>query len=136
MSPFDFRFRHPSRLQEIIQATQANSYHGFLPALVRQCIDKLTGKLIFFRNKILNNKSFLLLFFTDDSNERFPQSLSTALFSFLYHLASYETGGDALVNCGIMQSLIKVVNYYDESQDFIMVKEKQKKIELFFFKLN
>jgi len=63
MSPFDFRFRHPSRLQEIIQATQANSYHGFLPALVRQCIDKLTGKLIFFRNKILNNKSFLLLFF-------------------------------------------------------------------------
>jgi hypothetical protein len=39
-------------------------------------------------------------------------------------LASYETGGDALVNCGIMQSLIKVVNYYDESQDFIMVKRK------------
>ncbi|CAF4114676.1 unnamed protein product, partial [Rotaria magnacalcarata] len=90
--------KHPPRLQEIIETTQANSYHGFLPALVRQCIDKLT----------------------DDSNERFPQSLSTALFSFLYHLASYETGGDALVNCGIMQSLIKVVNYYDESQDFIM----------------
>jgi hypothetical protein len=40
---------------------------------------------------------------------------------FLYHLASYETGGDVLVNCGIIQSLIKVVNYYDESQDFIMV---------------
>ncbi|CAF3945616.1 unnamed protein product, partial [Adineta steineri] len=90
--------KHPPRLQEIIKATQVNSYHGFLPALVRQCIDKLT----------------------DDSNERFPQSLSTALFSFLYHLASYETGGDALVNCGIMQSLIKVVNYYDESQDSIM----------------
>ncbi|CAF1298860.1 unnamed protein product [Adineta ricciae] len=90
--------KHPPRLQEIIEATQANSYHGFLPVLVRQCIDKLT----------------------DDSNERFPQSLSTALFSFLYHLASYETGGDALVNCGIMQSLVKVVNYYDESQDFIM----------------
>lgn len=61
----------------------------------------------------------------DDNNERFPQSLSTALFSFLYHLASYETGGDALVNCGIMQSLIKVVNYYDESQDFIMVKRER-----------
>jgi hypothetical protein len=38
-------FRHPPRLQEIIEATQANSYHGFLPALVRQCIDKLTGKI-------------------------------------------------------------------------------------------
>jgi E3 ubiquitin-protein ligase HUWE1 len=99
-----YYLRHPPRLQEIIEATQANSYHGFLPALVRQCIDKLT----------------------DDNNERFPQSLSTALFSFLYHLASYETGGDALVNCGIMQSLIKVVNYYDESQDFIMVKNTKK----------
>jgi E3 ubiquitin-protein ligase HUWE1 len=69
-------------------------------------------------------KNLKFYFFSlDDNNERFPQSLSTALFSFLYHLASYETGGDALVNCGIMQSLIKVVNYYDESQDFIMVKK-------------
>ncbi|CAF4182302.1 unnamed protein product, partial [Adineta steineri] len=89
---------HRSRLQEIIKATQVNSYHGFLPALVRQCIDKLT----------------------DDSNERFSQSLSTALFSFLYHLVSHEKGAIALVNCGVMQSLIKVVNYYDESQDSIM----------------
>ena len=40
------------------------------------------------------------------------------------------------MNCGIMQSLIKVVNYYDESQDFIMVKNKKiillKIISLFF----
>jgi E3 ubiquitin-protein ligase HUWE1 len=115
-------FRHPPRLQEIIEATQANSYHGFLPALVRQCIDKLTGKNFIFLNFLffIFNVNYL-----DDNNERFPQSLSTALFSFLYHLASYETGGDALVNCGIMQSLIKVVNYYDESQDFIMVKLKK-----------
>ncbi len=70
---------------------------------------------------MIKNPKFYF-FSLDDNNERFPQSLSTALFSFLYHLASYETGGDALVNCGIMQSLIKVVNYYDESQDFIMVK--------------
>ncbi|CAF0789519.1 unnamed protein product [Adineta steineri] len=95
---FEQTTKHRSRLQEIIKATQVNSYHGFLPALVRQCIDKLT----------------------DDSNERFPQSLSTALFSFLYHLASHEKGAIALVNCGVMQSLIKVVNYYDESQDSIM----------------
>jgi E3 ubiquitin-protein ligase HUWE1 len=73
-------------------------------------------------------KNLKFYFFSlDDNNERFPQSLSTALFSFLYHLASYETGGDALVNCGIMQSLIKVVNYYDESQDFIMVKKTRMK---------
>jgi len=37
-------------------------------------------------------------------------------------LASYEKGVDALVNCGIMPSLIELVNYYDESQDFITVK--------------
>lgn len=42
---FLFLRRHPPRLQEIIEATQANSYHGFLPVLVRQCIDKLTGKV-------------------------------------------------------------------------------------------
>ena len=76
---------------------------------------------------MLNYKIIISNFNLDDSNERFPQSLSTALFSFLYHLASYETGGDALVNCGIMQSLIKVVNYYDESQDFIMVKKNKNK---------
>ena len=38
----------------------------------------------------------------------FPQPLATALFSFLYHLASYEAGGEALVSCGMMESLLKV----------------------------
>ncbi|CAM4777913.1 unnamed protein product [Rotaria magnacalcarata] len=90
--------KHPPCLQEIIETTQINSYYGFLPSLVRQCINKLT----------------------DDTTEQFPQSLSIALFSFLYHLATYETGGNALINCSIMRSLIKVINYYDKSQDFIM----------------
>jgi hypothetical protein len=49
----------------------------------------------------------------DDNNEQFPHNLSTAL---------YETGGDVLGNRGIMRSLIKVINYYEESQDFIQVK--------------
>ena len=39
------------------------------------------------------------------------QPLATALFSFLYHLASYEAGGEALVSCGMMESLLKVINH-------------------------
>ena len=38
-----------------------------------------------------------------DPNAKFPLSLATALFSFLYHLASYEAGGEALVSCGMME---------------------------------
>jgi hypothetical protein len=35
------------RLNSIIEATGANSYHGFLPTLVRNCIQAMTGtKLI------------------------------------------------------------------------------------------
>ena len=41
----------------------------------------------------------------------FPLPLATALFSFLYHLASYEAGGEALVACGMMESLLRVVSW-------------------------
>ena len=34
---------------------------------------------------------------------------ATSLFSFLYHLASYEAGGEALVSSGLLESLLKVV---------------------------
>lgn len=37
--------------------------------------------------------------------------MATALFSFLYHLASYDTGGEALVACGMMESLLRVINW-------------------------
>lgn len=35
--------------------------------------------------------------------------LATSLFSFLYHLASYEAGGEALVTCGMMECLLRVI---------------------------
>ena len=54
----------------IIDVTGASSYHGFLPVLVRSCIQSLI----------------------DGNNELFPLPFATALFSFLYHLASYESG--------------------------------------------
>ena len=45
---------------------------------------------------------------TDPLMEPYPHQFATALFSFLYHLASYDAGGEALVSCGMMEALLKV----------------------------
>ncbi|KAK3103700.1 hypothetical protein FSP39_021121 [Pinctada imbricata] len=88
--------RNP-KLNNIIDATGASSYHGFLPVLVRSCIQHMT----------------------DSQLTPFPQPYATALFSFLYHLASYENGVEALVSCGMMECLLKVINWYGNGQDHI-----------------
>lgn len=88
--------RNP-KLNAIIDATGASLYHGFLPVLVRNCIQRMI----------------------DPNMTPFPQLFATALFSFLYHLASYESGGEALVSCGMMESLLKVINWYGEGQEHI-----------------
>ncbi|GIX92131.1 e3 ubiquitin-protein ligase HUWE1 [Caerostris darwini] len=88
--------RNP-KLNAIIDATGAASYHGFLPVLVRSCIQSLT----------------------EPESEAFPLPLATALFSFLYHLASYESGGDALVSCGMMEALLKVINWHSTETEHI-----------------
>lgn len=77
----------------IIDVTGASSYHGFLPTLVRTCIQYLTTSDV------------------EESNSMFPLPLATALFSFLYHLASYDSGGEALVACGMMESLLCIINW-------------------------
>jgi len=89
----------------IIDVTGASSYHGFLPVLVRTCITALTQP-----NSVPNVEPSL-----------FPLPLATALFSFLYHLASYEAGGQALVACGMMESLLKVINWPGKELDHITV---------------
>ncbi|XP_061178702.1 E3 ubiquitin-protein ligase HUWE1-like [Saccostrea echinata] len=88
--------RNP-KLNNIIDATGASSYHGFLPVLVRSCIQHMT----------------------DPQLTPFPQKYATALFSFLYHLASYENGVEALVSCGMMECLLKVINWYGDGQEHI-----------------
>lgn len=87
--------RNPNfpKLNTIIDVTGAALYHGFLPVLVRSCIASLTGQN------------------TEQDMIPFPLPLATALFSFLYHLASYEAGGEALVACGMMESLLRVVSW-------------------------
>lgn len=84
--------------------TGASSYHGFLPTLVRNCIANLTGV-----NKSTPPTPSADPPSTDDN--LFPLQLATALFSFLYHLASYEPGAESLVSCGMMESLLRVINW-------------------------
>ena len=48
---------------------------------------------------------------TDPLMEPYPHQFATALFSFLYHLASYDAGGEALVSCGMMEALLKVQSH-------------------------
>ncbi|KRT79553.1 hypothetical protein AMK59_7881 [Oryctes borbonicus] len=127
-----------SRLNNIIDVTGASQYHGFLPVLVRYCISCLTSQT---ENKDNTNKDSsstssnkelekcenaediitideeyepypYLNTHLSDTKGKFPQPLATALFSFLYHLASYEAGGDALVSCGMMESLLQVINWH------------------------
>ena len=97
--------RNPNfpKLSTIIDVTGAASYHGFLPVLVRSCITSLTSA---------GNE-------TMQTHAIFPQPLATALFSFLYHLASYEAGGEALVSCGMMESLLKVIQWPSTELDHI-----------------
>ncbi len=93
---------HPPRLVTIIDATGSGEYHGLLPKLIRECIDSMTSKEAV------------------DQTARFPHSLSTALFSFLYHLSSYESGAEALVNSGMVESLLTVIQKIGDQQDQIM----------------
>lgn len=92
-----------SRLNTIIEVTGASSYHGFLPTLVRNCIANLTGT----SKSAPPTPSEAI----PKEDNLFPLQLATALFSFLYHLASYEPGAESLVSCGMMESLLRVINW-------------------------
>jgi E3 ubiquitin-protein ligase HUWE1 len=94
--------RNPNfpKLNTIIDVTGAASFHGFLPVMVRNCITSLTSPTTNSSNSSCGSSS------------SFPQPLATALFSFLYHLASYEAGGEALVSCGMMESLLKASFFF------------------------
>ncbi|XP_053704827.1 E3 ubiquitin-protein ligase HUWE1 isoform X12 [Synchiropus splendidus] len=85
------------KLSNIIDCTGTASYHGFLPVLVRNCIQAMI----------------------DPQMEPYPHQFATALFSFLYHLASYDNGAEALVSCGMMEALLKVIKFLGDEQDQI-----------------
>jgi E3 ubiquitin-protein ligase HUWE1 len=104
-----YQRKSESRLNTIIEVTGASSYHGFLPTLVRNCIANLTGSAKSSAPSTPSDPSCL----TSEEN-LFPLQLATALFSFLYHLASYEPGAESLVSCGMMESLLRVINWSSE----------------------
>lgn len=102
-----FYSKSESRLNTIIEVTGASSYHGFLPTLVRNCIVNLTGP----SKSTPTTPSSSAEQQSSDAENLFPLQLATALFSFLYHLASYEPGAESLVSCGMMESLLRVINW-------------------------
>ena len=52
-----------------------------------------------------NNVNMFVVFFLDPALEAFPHALATALFSFLYHLASYETGEYTQITCPFLTNI-------------------------------
>lgn len=126
-----------SRLHNIIDVTGANQYHGFLPVMVRTCIAMLTNQdneevmdkaeNIFPRNVVTDDDKpvdfhcdeIMSIGMLHNGRSKFPLPLATALFSFLYHLASYEAGGEALVACGMMESLLEVISWSDVDLEHI-----------------
>lgn len=94
----------------IIDVTGASSYHGFLPTLVRTCIQHLTMTPSE-QQQLQSTNSASSHHQQQQQQQQFPLALATALFSFLYHLASYDSGGEALVACGMMESLLRVINW-------------------------
>ncbi|UYV80320.1 HUWE1 [Cordylochernes scorpioides] len=107
------------RLSAIIDATGAAFYHGFLPVLVRSCILSLTSKSF----PPSDAPGEITCFAAPDSLVKpFALPFATALFSFLYHLASYESGGEALVACGMMEALLKIIVWHGMEPENITVR--------------
>jgi len=95
------------RLVTIIVATGSGEYHGLLPQLISECIDSMTSK---------------------EAADQSAQSHITASFSFLYHLSSHESGAEALVNSGMVESLLTVIQKIGHQQDQIDPFEKMFKV--------
>lgn len=80
----------PAKLNVVIESLGANSYHGFLARITRQCVDDLRCGRI--------------------GNGYTTVPFCTALFSLLYHLSGFESGGEALVSCSLTETLLGVVS--------------------------
>lgn len=79
---------------QILEALSAGSYHGFLSVMTRQIVDEL-------KNNNLGKTG------------KPSVCLATALFSFIYHLASIEPGGETLVSSGLTQTLLGVISFHE-----------------------
>lgn len=82
------------KITQILEALSAGSYHGFLSVMTRQIVDELKS----------NNLG---------KPGKPSVSLATSLFSFIYHLASIEPGGETLVGSGLTQTLLGVIGFHE-----------------------
>ena len=115
--------RNPNfpNLSRIIDVTGTSSYHGCLPVLIRSCITSLTSA----GNESLQAKQ------SQHSLVEFPKPLAVALFTFVYHLATYKDGREALVSCGITESLLEVIQWQsNEREDIPFVTNAVRVIDL------
>lgn len=81
-----------------MEQTSAGSYHGFLPALVRETMTHIMA------GEEAPEEEQAASAGTGMSKE-----LATAVLSFIYHLSNYEPGREALVASGLVQSLLQMV---------------------------
>lgn len=88
--------RNP-KLNAVIEATGASAYHGYLPTLVRNCIDN------FIEEKPISSPNYVI-----------------ALFSLLYHMAGYDSGAEALISSALTESLLKLVNWTKCPIDYVI----------------
>ncbi|KAI0983462.1 hypothetical protein GJ496_002586 [Pomphorhynchus laevis] len=95
-----------SKLLDVIGQTQADIYHGFLPTLVRQGIHYLLSDL---------NAPDL-----DEDHRQRVEQFSTSLLSFLYHLANHKLGGKALVDSGIVKSMLNIVTCFERKSPYLV----------------
>ncbi|PAV89438.1 hypothetical protein WR25_24388 [Diploscapter pachys] len=88
------------KISQILESLSAGNYHGFLAVMTRNVVDELK------RNEL-------------GKQGHSSVALSTALFSFLYHLGSVEPGGETLVGCGLTQILVSVIAHHDVPLELI-----------------
>ena len=87
------------KLSIIVDCLGVNDFHGFLPSLFRQTVQKL-----------LDGSS--------GSEIARPNGFTTCIFSLLYHMATIEpTGSGALLAAGLVEPLLKVVGWYSPTEE-------------------
>ena len=86
IAALDALARYKSKVQEVLTAVNAGVNHGILLALVRKMVVEVA-----------------------DPNSKLPHSFVEALLSFITYLASHASGGNMVVNAGLIPLLVQIV---------------------------
>ncbi|KAH9407759.1 E3 ubiquitin-protein ligase huwe1 [Tyrophagus putrescentiae] len=89
-------YERNTKLRVIIESTGANSYHGLIPKLTRAVINSMIDP---------------------SPVKQYPMSFTSSLFNFVYHMGFYESGRQALQQCGIIERFLKFLQHNDDTLD-------------------